>query len=199
MTSKTICTVALGMVIVAAVAVAGLGSSAVLAQGGPTPTRSLSELLGGQSAATPAPSETPAGSETPDTSLDLLWLQLDLGFSPVFVNNVVVGGPVHTYDAVGGDPCIANAYAAQLPTFELHLKSRTEYIRIGFKADDGSATSLVLWDPIEEQWWCNTVIRYGAELVFEPLVSGDYPIYVGVEGGGRTVTGQLYITTEPAE
>lgn len=164
----------------------------------PTATFALPGLFGGTPDATAAPSveETPEGNE----GLPLLWIQLDAGFDPVQIDGVMAGGPVDTY-AYMGDPCAQGVFAAQLPVFELHLNSESDYIRIGFLPDDGTTpTALAMWDQEGETWWCNTSTAYGAELLFEPLVAGDYPIYVAVEGDPNTfIQGSLYITEEQLE
>jgi hypothetical protein len=171
------------------------GSRGVSAQAEPTATFALPGLFGG----TPNATEAPSVEATPeaDAGLPLLWIQIDTGFAPLQVDDVTVGGPVDTY-AYMGDPCAQGVFAAQLPVFELHLNSESDHIRIGFLPDDGSTpTALALWDQGGETWWCNTSTAYGAELLFEPLKAGDYPIYVAVEGEPNTMlTGSLYVTEE---
>jgi hypothetical protein len=183
-----------GLILIVGVMLVSFGGSrGVAAQVEPTATFALPGLFGG----TPDATAAPGVEETPEANagLPLLWIQLDTGFDPVQVDSVTVGGAVDTY-AYMGDPCAQGVFAAQLPVFELHLNSESAHIRIGFLSDDGTtATALAMWDQAGETWWCNTSTAYGAELLFEPLLAGDYPIYVAVEGAPNTfVTGALYGT-----
>lgn len=153
-----------------------------------------------QADATPPPTEeTPVEGAGEGTAqgLQLLWLQVDTGFLPYEIRDVTAGGPVDMYSILGGS-CAQNTFAAPLPVFELHLHSDSPHIRLGFMTDDGSAVALALWDSIGNTWWCNTAANAAAELQFEPLIAGDYPVYVGVVGGARKVTGTVYITEAAA-
>lgn len=208
---KKVISFVVGMVVVLGV-VLSLGPGGALAQGDPTPTINISGLLGGTppaagaptqmlpeltlAAVTEAPGATPApqSTEVPEASAaQLVWLRVESGFEPVTVNDVTVGGPVDTY-AMVGDPCAQGVYAAELPVFEFHLLSDAGPLRIGFVADDGSATAMLMWDSVQETWWCNVESSAGSELSFDSMVAGDYPVYVAVQGGPAKITGQLYVS-----
>ncbi|WP_162909470.1 hypothetical protein [Aggregatilinea lenta] len=181
---KTVIVLGMGLGVLFAVALC-LMPGGVQAQGDPTPTINLSGILGGATA-------TPQADESMDTNaLQLVWVRVEAGFGAMNFDAVTVGGPVDTYAFVG-DPCAQGAFSAMLPVFEFHLLSDTGAVRIGYVADDGSATALLMWDEGQETWWCTTELEPGAEMNFESMMAGDYPIYVGVEGGGP-VTGALYI------
>ena len=129
------------------------------------------------------------------SNAQLVWVQLNPGYEPLVLNNVTVGGPVDTY-AMVGDPCAQGVYSAELPVFEFHLLADAGPTRIGFVADDGSATAMVLWDPNQESWWCTVDASVGSELAFDSMTAGDYPVYVAVQGSTAKITGQLYVTEE---
>ena len=219
----------LAITVVLAALLWGVGTAGVLAQAQPTATFNLSGVLGrtAQPAApaiptstpssggipaiptstpstgeTPAAAETPAAVDTPTGAQDaiLVWPRVESGFAPMVFDGVTVGGPVDMYGIIG-DPCAQNVFSAELPVMEFHLLSDSAQIRIGFVADDGSATAIAMWDPIQEIWWCNIDAQPGSEVSFAPLTAGDYPFYVGVFNSTGTVTGTFYITEEevPAE
>lgn len=153
-----------------------------------------------QAGATPPPTEeapVEAAGEGTAQGLQLLWIQLDTGFSPIEVTDVTAGGEVDMYSVLGG-ACAQNTFAARLPVFEVHLLADSPHIRLGFMTDDGSEVALALWDPIGQTWWCSSSGSATAELEFEPLIAGDYPVYVGVIGGAQKVTGTVYITEAAA-
>jgi len=153
-----------------------------------------------QAGATPPPTEeapVEAAGEGTAQGLQLLWIQLDTGFSPIEVTDVTAGGEVDMYSVLGG-ACAQNTFAARLPVFEVHLLADSPHIRLGFMTDDGSEVALALWDPIGQTWWCSISGSATAELEFEPLIAGDYPVYVGVIGGAQKITGTVYITEAAA-
>jgi hypothetical protein len=187
----------LGVVVMAGVLLYGFGSSGAFAQGQPTPTLNLGSLFPKTPEVTPTPGPglTPAVEATA-AALTLEWIQLEADFAPFQYEDVTAGGPVDMYTANLGDPCAQNTFSARLPVVELHVKADLDYIRIGFRADDGTATAMATWDDGGQTWWCNLDAVLSSELTFEPLVAGDYPIYVGVLGAPRKVSGTLYITAE---
>ncbi|HEX3053316.1 MAG TPA: hypothetical protein VHP83_21840 [Aggregatilineaceae bacterium] len=188
----------LGLLVIVGVLVFAAGSNDVRAQTDPTATVNLPglPLRTRQPTATPAVvGETPVPTEeaTDDGLLDLLWLQLESGFGSVSVYSVAAGGPVDTFAFIG-TPCAENVFSAQLPAFELHLLTDSKRIVIGYKADDGRATAVMMWHPGEEQWWCNTQATYDSAIEFDTLPAGDYPIYVAVQGSQEITTGTITIT-----
>ncbi|HML24901.1 MAG TPA: hypothetical protein PKD09_24815 [Aggregatilinea sp.] len=199
---KTVILPVVGMMVVLGLAIA-FGPVGVQAQGNPTPTLNVAGVLGqkrtptaGVTPVQPEPTELPAATGTPQPSgSQLVWVQTNAGFSPMVFNDVTVGGPVDTY-AMIGDPCAQGVYSAELPVFELHLLSDTGFLRIGFLADDGSATAMLLWDSVQQTWWCTIDASPGSELTFDSMAAGDYPVYVAVQGGPGKISGQLYITEE---
>jgi hypothetical protein len=216
----------LAIAVILAALLWGAGTASVLAQAQPTATFNLSGVLGrtAQPAAPaiptstpssggilaiptstpstgeiPAAPETPAAVDTPTGERDVLlvWPRVEAGFESMVFEGVTVGGPVDMYSIIG-DPCAQNVFSAELPVMEFHLLSDSPQIRIGFVADDGSATAIAMWDPIQEIWWCNIEAQPGSEVSFAPLVAGDYPFYVGVLNSTGTVTGTFYLTEEEA-
>jgi len=185
-----------GSFLIAGVLIRSMGSQYVLAQAQPTPTLSLSDILGGP----PEEPIEPEVVETPETTtLDantptLYWVQIATSdFDILTFEDVTVGGPVDAYTTNIGDPCPQNVFSAQLPVFELHIQSDVDTIRVGFVADDGTPTAIFMWDNIEGHWWCSTEVSAESEISFEPLAAGDYPIYVAVLGTKDKITGTLYV------
>lgn len=153
-----------------------------------------------QAGATPPPAEeapVEAAGEGTAQGPQLLWIQLNTGFSPIEVKDVTAGGEVDMYSILGGS-CAQNTFAASLPVFEVHLLADSPHIRIGFMTDDGSEVALALWDSVGQTWWCSISGSATAELEFAPLLAGDYPVYVGVIGGMQKVTGTVYVTEAAA-
>ena len=187
-----------GFVIVAVFVGVGLPSGGALAQAGPTPTRSLGDILNRtppptEAVATPEIGETPEAVETPEPvdeqgvlDTELTWWVLSPGFGRRTVEHVLVGGRA---DAELGGDCPAGVFASVLPTTEFHWDASGP-ITITARAEDGvTPVGVILWDEITDNgtWWCTIEMQPSARLEFTNLEPGHYPIWVILNGPFTTL------------
>jgi len=196
MGKRSLLSFAAGFVIVAVCLGLGLQSGGALAQGGPTPTRSLGDILN----RTPQPTE-PATPEPVETSepvdvqgtidTELAWWVLSPGFGRRTVENMLVGGRA---DADLGGDCPPAVFASVLPTTEFHWDAAGP-ITITARSEDGvTPVGVIMWDEITDEgtWWCTIEMNPAATLEFTNLEPGNYPVWV-ILGGPFTTLVSLSI------
>jgi hypothetical protein len=187
-----------GFVIVVVCIGLGLQSGGALAQGDPTPTRSLGDILNRtpqptEPVATPEIGETPEAVDTSEPSdvqgvvdTELTWWVLSPGFGRRTVENVLVGGRA---DADLGGDCPPGVFASVLPTTEFHWDTAGP-ITVMAQAEDGvTPVGVIMWDENTDDgtWWCTIEMGPTANLEFTNLEPGTYPVWVILNGPFTTL------------
>lgn len=104
--------------------------------------------------------------------------KLPFGFTPdPFVLEMLAGGDVDAFDALGGD-CLG--YIAEAPDFRILYTAGDAPLVIAATTDAGIDTTLVIAAP-DGSWYCgdDTGASLDPQVIFEAPQSGQYDIWVG--------------------